>query len=133
PRVPPSASATSRYASGWASFRSKSAPAPRRGPKQPDGAPLSVRRKVAALQSIDAAIVLAKMPTLGESKPKPLVEAVCPHVAGERIDDHRGHGRVTETAAQRQPHHPRAVAFLQLGRLADPDIDRPQPERNVAP
>jgi hypothetical protein len=49
---------------------------------------------------------------------------VRPHVAGERVDQHRRDGRIGEAALELERHDPAAVPLAEILRLADPDVDR---------
>src|SRR5690349_12560710 len=83
-------------------------------------------KKGGSLEAVHGAVVVAKPPIFDEAEAQAFVEAVRARVALQRIDQHRLHLRIGETALEGELHHLRAEALAEIARLTDPDVDGSQ-------
>ena len=79
------------------------------------------------------AIIVAEVAGLDELEPHAPVEADRIDVRRQRIDQHRLHVSGRETARQCLPHHLAAMTSPARVGFADPDVDRTQMRRRIAP
>ena len=84
-------------------------------------------------QAIAVTIVRPEPALLLAPKPKPFVESMCGRIADQRINENRGYFRLGKIATQPQLHDFGAIAATEIGFFANPDIDRAQVRRDIAP